>query len=120
MLSQIEFDALLQRYLAGHSRPGEQELVEQWSQQLGEADEPPLSAHLQAQLKAAMWDRVTQLTADEPAAAPPLVVPFTQPRRSFWREPALRWAAHLCPRSLRAEALAPVGPTCSKFPSLLP
>lgn len=93
MMSQAEFDALLQRYLAGHSQPGEQQLVEQWSQQLGEADEQPLPAHVQAQVKAAMWDRVAQLTADEPATAPPVVVPFTQPRTSFWREPALRWAA---------------------------
>lgn len=93
MLSQAEFDALLQRYLAGHSRPGEQELVEQWSQQLGQPDEPPLPAHVRAQVKAAMWDRVAQLTADETPATPPVVVPFTQPRKSFWREPALRWAA---------------------------
>lgn len=92
MMSQAEFDALLQRYLTGHSRPGEQELVEQWSQQLGAAHEQPLPAHVQAQVKAAMWDRVAQLTADEPVA-PPVVVPFTQPRRSFWRAPALRWAA---------------------------
>lgn len=93
MMSQPEFDALLQRYLAGHSRPGEQQLVEQWSQQLGEADEQPLPAHVQAQLKAAMWDRVALLTAEEPAATPPRVVQLTQPRKSFWREPALRWAA---------------------------
>lgn len=95
MISQAEFDALLQRYLAGQSRPGEQQLVEQWSQQLGEANNQPLSAHMQAQVKAAMWERIAQCTADEPApAAPaPLEVPFTQPRRSFWREPALRWAA---------------------------
>jgi len=94
MLSQDEFDALLQRYLAGHSRPGEEQLVEQWSQQLGEADEQPLPAHLQAQVRAAMWSHIAQRTADEPvAASAPVVVPFTAPRRSFWRAPALRWAA---------------------------
>jgi transmembrane sensor len=93
MMSQTEFDALLQRYLAGHSWPGEQQLVEQWSQQLGEADDQPLPAHMRAQVKAAMWDRIAQLTADETAVTAPLVVQFTPARRSFWREPALRWAA---------------------------
>lgn len=93
MLSQTEFDALLQRYLAGNCRPGEQQLVEQWSQQVGLASEQPLADHEQAEAKAAMWLRIAQLTAEEPAATPPLVVEFAPPRRSFWREPALRWAA---------------------------
>jgi transmembrane sensor len=93
MMSQAEFDALLQRYLTGQSWPGEQQLVEQWSQQLGEADDQPLPAHQHAQVKAAMWERIAQLTADESAAPVPTVVQLAPARRSFWREPALRWAA---------------------------
>ncbi|MFD1873327.1 FecR family protein [Hymenobacter bucti] len=93
MLSQTEFDALLQRYQAGHCQPGEQQLVEQWSQQFGPASNLPLADHEQAAAKTAMWRRIAQLTADEPAAISPVVVPFTPPRRSLWRAPALRWAA---------------------------
>lgn len=92
MLSQAEFDALLQRYLAGHSQPGEQQLVERWCQQLGQDDTLLLSDHQQAEVKASMWLRIAQLTAEEPVAEP-VVVPFTPPRKSFWQAPALRWAA---------------------------
>jgi transmembrane sensor len=93
MLSQAEFDALLQRYLAGQSQPGEQQLVEQWCQQLGQDDSLLLEDHLHAEVKAAMWQRIAQLTADEPVSEP-IVVPFRQPAsRSFWQAPALRWAA---------------------------
>jgi transmembrane sensor len=92
MLSKAEFDALLQRYLAGRSQPGEQQLVEQWSQQLGQEDNLLLDDQLGAEVKAAMWQRIAQLTDAEPAAAP-IVVPFRQPTQSFWQAPALRWAA---------------------------
>jgi len=92
MLSQAEFDALLQRYLAGHSQPGEQQLVEEWYQQMGQDQNLQLGDQLHTAVKAAMWQRIAQLTADEPAAEP-IVVPFRQPARSLWQAPALRWAA---------------------------
>ena len=93
MITQAEFDALLQRYLAGHCRPGEQRLVEQWSQQLGQDDNLLLNPHLQAEVKAAMWQRIVQLTADAESPALPIVVNFVPPTRSAWRTPSLRWAA---------------------------
>lgn len=90
MTTQAKFDALLQRYLAGHSRPGERQQVEQWSQQLGREENLLLHPDLQAEVKTAMWQRIGELTAE--AKAPAVVVPF-QPPRPAWREPALRWAA---------------------------
>ncbi|MGI4740855.1 MAG: FecR family protein [Janthinobacterium lividum] len=91
MISQVEFDALLQRYLAGHSLPGERQQVEQWSEQLGHEEDLLLHPSLQAEVKTAMWRRIGELTAE--AKALPVVVPFQPQRPTFWREPALRWAA---------------------------
>lgn len=88
MITQAEFDALLQRYLAGHSQPGERQLVEQWSEQLGREENLLLHPHLQAEVKAAMWQRIVQLTAE-----PAVVLPLRLQRPALWREPALRWAA---------------------------
>ena len=93
MITQAEFDALLQRYLAGDSQPGEQQLVEQWSQQLGQEDNLLLHPHLWAEVKAAMWQRIVQLTEDAASPAPTMVAQPSHRPRSFWREPALRWAA---------------------------
>ncbi|MGI4738126.1 MAG: FecR family protein [Janthinobacterium lividum] len=87
-MTQTEFDDLLQRYLAGQSRPGEQRLVEQWSEQLGRAEYRPLPPHQREEVRAAMWHRLTTLTAD-PAATPMWV----QKPASLWTGPALRWAA---------------------------
>jgi transmembrane sensor len=92
MITQTEFDALLQRYLAGQSRPGERQQVEQWSEQLGREENLLLHPNLQAEVKTAMWRRIQELTAE--AEVTPVVVPFRPAARpAFWREPALRWAA---------------------------
>lgn len=91
MIIQAEFDALLQRYLAGHSQPGERQQVERWSQQLGRAENLLLHPDLQAEVKTAMWQRIAELTAE--AQAPPVVATLQPQRPAFWREPALRWAA---------------------------
>lgn len=95
MLSQADFDALLQRYLDGTCRPAEQRLVERWSATLGQDEEYLLPPSLQQEVRAAMWQRIVQLTADADAATPP---PAPGPARaalarSFWQAPALRWAA---------------------------
>lgn len=95
MLSQAEFDALLQRYLAGQSRPGERQLVEGWSKQLGAEENLQLPPHWQVEVKAAVWQRIARLTeaATPPAAAATSqAVPQALP---LWRRPVLRWAAVL-------------------------
>ncbi|MVN78151.1 DUF4974 domain-containing protein [Hymenobacter sp. HMF4947] len=95
MLSQAAFDALLQRYLDGKCLPEEQRLVERWSATLGQDEEYLLPASMQEEVRAAMWQRIRQLTADEAAATPlPALVPARPAQtRSFWQAPALRWAA---------------------------
>ncbi|WP_223650629.1 FecR family protein [Hymenobacter psoromatis] len=91
MMTQAEFDAMLQRYLDGQSRPGEQHLVEQWSAQLGRAGYQPLPPPLRAEVRQAMWQRIAVLTADAETTTP---VPAVRPLwPAVWREPALRWAA---------------------------
>ena len=88
MMTQAEFDAMLQRYLDGQSRPGEQRLVEQWSAQLGQAGHQPLPPHLREEVRTAMWQQIVARTAG-PAA--PVVRPMWPAR--VGRGPALRWAA---------------------------
>ncbi len=95
MLTQAEFDAMLQRYLNGRSPASEQRLVEQWSQQLGQQENLVVPPGLQAEARAAMWHRITQLTQDAPAAP---AEPDPEPvQRQLWPptqwRPALRWAA---------------------------
>lgn len=97
MMTQTEFESLLQRYIDGRSLPGEQRLVEQWSEQLGHEENLLLSLDQRDEVRTAMWQRIVQLTGGEGAtapAAPPAeetrVIQFPLP---FWREPALRWAA---------------------------
>jgi transmembrane sensor len=62
MLTQPEYEALLDRYLAGTCSPTEQHLVEQWYQQLGQDELPRLSAAEQEELRTAIWDRIESLT----------------------------------------------------------
>jgi transmembrane sensor len=92
MITQAEFDALLQRYLDGRSQPGEQQLVEQWSAQLGQEENLLLHPSLHQEVRTAMWHRIVQLTeGDEvPEQAESKVI---QRPLTFWREPTLRWAA---------------------------
>ncbi len=93
MITQAEFDALLQRYLDGHSLPGEQQLVEKWSEQLGQEENLWLHPDLREEVRATMWHRIVQLTNDGtiPTGLPEPEV-IIRPL-SFWRAPALRWAA---------------------------
>ena len=91
MMTPAEFDAMLQRYLADQSRPGEQHLVEQWSEQLGPAGQQPLPPPLREEVRQAMWQRIAVLTADSEMTAPAPAVRLLWP--AVWREPALRWAA---------------------------
>jgi transmembrane sensor len=92
MITQAEFDALLQRYLDGRSRPGEQQLVEQWAKQLGQEEGLLLHPSLHDEVRAAMWQRIVQLTDGDEIATSTEHQPI-QRSLSFWREPALRWAA---------------------------
>ena len=62
MLTQSEYEALLDRYLAGTSLPDEQRVVEQWYAQVGQDEPPHLSAAEQDEIHAAIWTRIEQLT----------------------------------------------------------
>jgi transmembrane sensor len=92
MITQAEFDALLQRYLDGRSRPGEQQMVQRWSEQLGQEENLLLHPDLHDEVRTAMWHRIVQLTEGDEALQ--LAESRTTHRTlAFWREPALRWAA---------------------------
>ena len=91
MLTLAEFDALLQRYLAGQSLPAEQRLVARWSQQLDELASPLLLPEQLAEARTAMWQRIVELTAADQGGG--VVVPLVLARRTWWQRPALRWAA---------------------------
>jgi transmembrane sensor len=91
MITQAEFDAMLQRYLEGRSPASERRLVEQWSQQLG-GEEQLLPPAMQAEARTAMWHRITQLTQEQEAPGSEPIMRQLQPR-AFWRRPTLRWAA---------------------------
>ncbi|GAB3636638.1 FecR family protein [Hymenobacter arcticus] len=93
MITQAEFDDLLQRYLCGRSPASEQQLVEQWSQQLGQAENLLLQPESQEQVRAAMWQRIEQLTQAPAAVVPPAPVQLLMRPPALWRRPALRWAA---------------------------
>lgn len=93
MMTQAEFDALLQRYLDGQSRPGEQRLVEQWNEQLGRAGQQSLPPHIREEVRTAMWQRIATLTADPVAPDAPAAVVRPLWPAAKWPRPALRWAA---------------------------
>lgn len=93
MMTQAEFDALLQRYLDGQSHLGERQLVEQWSEQLGQAGHQPLPLQLRDEVRIAMWQQIVALTADDEVAPTPAAVVRPLRPASFWHEAPLRWAA---------------------------
>jgi hypothetical protein len=71
MLTQSEFEALLDRYLAGTSSPSEQQVVEHWYQQLGRDEPLPLNEAEQHASREAIWARIaSQLGAEEKPALP--------------------------------------------------
>ncbi|OUJ75297.1 hypothetical protein BXP70_04585 [Hymenobacter crusticola] len=92
-MTQAEFEALLQRYLDGRSRPGERQLVEKWSEQLGQEENLVLDRSMHEEVRTAMWQRIMQLTADEEIAEPVEEMPVIARPLSFWQGQASRWAA---------------------------
>jgi hypothetical protein len=60
MLSQDEFTALLQRYLAGQHTVAEHHLLAQWMIQVAEPGQSELTAEESAQVRAAMWQRIEE------------------------------------------------------------
>jgi len=92
-MTEAEFEAMLQRYLDGTCRPGERELIEQWSNQLGEPENLTLPRAEHEQVRTAMWRQIEHLTQDDPdhnLAAPGRLL---QHPASFWHTPVVRWAA---------------------------
>ncbi|WP_375437572.1 FecR domain-containing protein [uncultured Hymenobacter sp.] len=94
MLTQAEFEAILQRYLDGRSQPGEAQLVEKWSEQLGLEENLVLSLDQHEEVRAAMWHKIVALTGGE--STPELVqeeAPVLSRPLAFWQQPVVRWAA---------------------------
>jgi hypothetical protein len=58
MLTQLEFEALLDRYLTGTNSPSEQKLVEHWYQQFGQDELKLLSEAEQQASREAIWSRI--------------------------------------------------------------
>jgi transmembrane sensor len=71
MLTQLEFEALLDRYLTGTCSPAEQKLVAHWYQQFG-PDEPTLLSEAEQQVsRAAIWSLIeSQLVEKEKPDSP--------------------------------------------------
>jgi len=91
-MTEAEFEDLLQRYLDGTSRPGERELVEQWSNQLGSPENLLLPRAQHEQVHAAMWRQIEQLTqaAEDDTVDTGYILEHPA---SLWRAPVVRWVA---------------------------
>lgn len=71
MLTQPEYEALLDRYLAGTSSPSEQQVVEHWYKQLERDKSLPLNEVEQQASRVAIWAQIeSQLGAEEKPALP--------------------------------------------------
>jgi hypothetical protein len=64
MLSQDEFTALLQRYIAGQHTAAEHHLLVHWMTQAVESGQSELTAEELAQVRAAMWRRIEEATQE--------------------------------------------------------
>lgn len=91
-MTEAEFEAMHQRYLDGTSRPGERELIEQWSQQLGEPENLVLPTAEHEEVRAAMWHQIKEQTLGDTADNEPDTGRILQHPAS-WRAPTVRWAA---------------------------
>jgi len=91
-MTEAEFEDLLQRYLDGTSRPGERELVERWSSQLGAPENLTLPRAQHEQVRAAMWRQIEHLTQDADDNATDTNHVLQHPA-SFWHMPVVRWVA---------------------------
>ncbi|TVT41596.1 DUF4974 domain-containing protein [Hymenobacter setariae] len=89
-MTESDFEAIHQRYLDGTSRPGERELIEQWSRQLGSPENVTLPRDEHEQVRTAMWRQIEVLARGASAADNSRVL---QHPASFWRMPMMRWAA---------------------------
>ncbi|MBJ6144414.1 FecR family protein [Hymenobacter sp. BT559] len=88
-MTESEFEAMHQRYLDGTSRPGERELMEQWSRQLGASENLTLPESEREQVRVAMWRRIEVLAHGDGGATGRVL----RHPASFWRTPIMRWAA---------------------------
>jgi transmembrane sensor len=71
MLTQLEFEALLDRFLAGTTSPEEQQLVESWYQQVGQDEPTPLSEAGQQASRKAIWSQLeSQVVKEEKPDSP--------------------------------------------------
>ncbi|MDF7815064.1 FecR family protein [Hymenobacter sp. YC55] len=91
-MTEAEFEDMLQRYLDGTSRPGERELVELWSNQLGAPENVRLPRSEHEQVRVAMWRQIEHLTNDANENVAPTGRVLQHPA-SFWHAPVVRWVA---------------------------
>lgn len=102
-MTEAEFEELLQRYLDGTSRPGERELVEQWSSQLGQPENLLLPQAERAHVRAAMWQQIERRTQGANDSGHVLPLPASR-----WWPPVVRGLAAAL--LVLGVALAVVGP----------
>ncbi|UOQ69626.1 FecR family protein [Hymenobacter volaticus] len=91
-MTEVEFEDMLQRYLDGTSRPGERELIEQWSNQLGAPENLTLPRGEHDQVRAAMWRQIEHLTQEDNKSLADSSRVLRHPA-SFFQTPVVRWAA---------------------------
>jgi transmembrane sensor len=91
-MTEAEFEDMHQRYLDGTSRPGEREVVEQWSRQLGSPEDLILPLAEREQVRAAMWSQIKNLTQGDSDSVAGRGRVLQHPA-SFWHMPVVRWAA---------------------------
>lgn len=93
-MTEAEFEAMLQRYLDGTSRPGERAVIERWNNQLGTPENRTLPRAEREQVRTAMWQQIEQLTQDDNATTREVVTSrVLRHPASYWRAPVVRWAA---------------------------
>jgi ferric-dicitrate binding protein FerR (iron transport regulator) len=92
-VTEAEFEAMHQRYLDGTSRPGEREIIERWSEQLGAPENLILPQAEHEQVRAAMWHQIELITQPDRGNAVAAAGRVRRHPAAFWHAPAVRWAA---------------------------
>ena len=88
-MTESAFNEMLERYLTGRRRPGERQVVEQWSERLGQKENLTLPPHERETVRAAIWSRL-QLPRHDAATTSTTAI---RPPAFFRRRPVRRGVA---------------------------
>lgn len=92
-MTEAEFEDLHQRYLDGTSRPGEREIIERWSEQLGAPENLVLPQAEHEQVRATMWHQIEHITQGDRGHEAAAIGRVRRHPAAFWHTPVVRWAA---------------------------